>query len=185
MKFVRTISGYNHLWAVRDEGKETDELSLLFRQWSNINYLLDFFFANLNDLKSFFHVEKVSDAIKDTMDDARELERISLRKFNHMRQKTLDFLEANRSKQPSTFIEDSKRRQENEVWQKWSRGVALSVVDYMQAYDLSRSDVAERLGVSPQYVSRILSGNINFSFKSVAEIERKLGISCMETATAL
>ena len=55
-------------------------------------------------------------------------------------------------------------------------------VDYMQANSLSRSDIANKLGVSPQYVSRILSGNTNFSFKSVAEIERKLGISCMETA---
>lgn len=31
MKFVRTIPGYNHLWAVKDENKDTDELSLIFR----------------------------------------------------------------------------------------------------------------------------------------------------------
>jgi len=99
-----------------------------------------------------------------------------------MRQKTLEFLEANQSKCPSTFIEDAKWRQENEEWRKWSRGIALSIVDYMQTNGLSRSDVAERLGVSPQYVSRILSGSTNFSFKSVAEIERKLGISCMIAA---
>ncbi|MDY3251913.1 MAG: helix-turn-helix transcriptional regulator [Prevotella sp.] len=36
----------------------------------------------------------------------------------------------------------------------------------------SRSDIANKLGVTPQYVSRILSGNTNFSFKSVAEIEK-------------
>ena len=78
MKFVRTIPGYNHLWAVKDEDNETDELSLLFRQWSNFNYLLDFFFANLDDLQGFFHIEKVSDAIKDTMEDAQELERLIL-----------------------------------------------------------------------------------------------------------
>jgi len=101
-----------------------------------------------------------------------------------MKQKTLDFLEANQSTQPSTFIEDAQWRQDNEVWRKWSRGIALSIVDYMQANALSRSDIAERLGVSPQYVSRILSGNTNFSFKSIAEIERKLGISCMEAAMA-
>ena len=41
-----------------------------------------------------------------------------------------------------------------------------------------------KLGVSPQYVSRILSGNTNFSFKSVADIEGKLGISCMKFAMA-
>lgn len=74
MKFVRAISGYNHLWAVRDEAKEADELTLLFRKWSNVNYLLDFFLANLDDLQGFFRVERISDAIKDTMEDARFVE---------------------------------------------------------------------------------------------------------------
>ena len=98
-----------------------------------------------------------------------------------MRQKTIQFLAAHQSDKPSTFAEDAKWRQENEVWLRWSRGIALSIVDYMQENGLSRSDIADRLGVSPQYVSRILSGSTNFSFKSIAEIERKLGISCMES----
>ena len=101
-----------------------------------------------------------------------------------MRVRTLEFLEVHQSETPSTFIEDAKWRQENEVWLKWSRGIALSIVDYMQENGLTRSDIANKLGVSPQYVSRILSGSTNFSFKSVAEIERKLGISCMEAAMA-
>ena len=99
-----------------------------------------------------------------------------------MKQKTLDFLEAHKSEKPSTFTEDAKWRRENEAWLKWSRGIALSIVDFMQENKLSRSDIAEKLGVSPQYVSRILSGTTNFSFKSIAEIERKLGISCLEAA---
>ena len=78
MKFVRAISGYDHLWAVRDEAKEADELNLLFRQWSNANYLLDFFLANLDDLQGFFHVKKISSAITDTMEDARVLEQLIL-----------------------------------------------------------------------------------------------------------
>ena len=101
-----------------------------------------------------------------------------------MKKKTLDFLEAHQGDKPSTFMEDAKWRQENEVWLRWSRRVALSIVDYMQKNGLTRSDIADKLGVSPQYVSKILSGNTNFSFKSVAEIERKLGISCMERAMA-
>lgn len=99
-----------------------------------------------------------------------------------MKKKTLDFLEAHKSEEPSTFVDDAKWRQENEIWLKWSRGIALNIVDYMQANNLSRSDMADKLGVSPQYVSRILSGNTNFSFKSIAEIEKKLGISCLEAA---
>lgn len=98
-----------------------------------------------------------------------------------MKEKTLNFLEAHQSDTPSTFVEDAKLRQENETWLRWSRRVALCIVDYMQEKSLTRSDIAEKLGVSPQYVSRILSGNTNFSFKSIAEIESKLGISCMES----
>lgn len=101
-----------------------------------------------------------------------------------MKQKTLEFLEAHKSEQPSTFILDANWRKENEVWLKWSRGIALSIVDYMQTNKLSRSDIAAKLAVSPQYVSRILSGTTNFSFKSIAEIESKLGISCMQSAIA-
>ena len=54
----------------------------------------------------------------------------------------------------------------------------------MQENNLSRADIAERLGCTPQYVSKILSGKTNFSFKTIAEIERRLGISCMEKAFA-
>lgn len=101
-----------------------------------------------------------------------------------MKQKTIDILEAHESVKPSTFTADAAWRKENEVWLKWSRKIAMTIVDYMQENGLSRTDIAEKMGVSPQYVSRILSGNTNFSFKSIAEIERKLGISCMDATMA-
>ena len=78
MKFTQSIPGYNHLWAVRNEEKETDELTLLFRQWSNVGYLLDFFLSNMDDLKNFFHIQKISDAIRDTIEDSKELQRLVL-----------------------------------------------------------------------------------------------------------
>ena len=49
MEFVRSLKGYDHLWAVRFPEKETDELTLLFRRWGDINYLLDFFGDNLEN----------------------------------------------------------------------------------------------------------------------------------------
>ena len=44
---------------------------------------------------------------------------------------------------------------------------------------LNRNGLAERLEVSPQYISKILSGKVNFSFKSIAEIEQKLDIKLL------
>lgn len=101
-----------------------------------------------------------------------------------MKEKTLKFLEKNLSSEPSTFAEEAKWRQENEVWLKWSQGIAMKIIDYMQEHKLSRADIASRLGCSPQYVSKILSGHTNFSFKSIAEIEKCLNICIMETSFA-
>ena len=101
-----------------------------------------------------------------------------------MKEKTLRFLESNLSSEPSAFAEDAKWRQDNEVWLKWSQGIAMKIIDYMQEHKLSRADIASRLGCSPQYVSKILSGHTNFSFKSIAEIEKRLNINIMEVSFA-
>jgi len=101
-----------------------------------------------------------------------------------MKSKAIEFLEQHKSATPSRFEEEARWRQQNATWLRWSQSIAMAIVDYMQDNGLSRSDIAERLGVSPQYVSRILSGKVNFSFKSVAEIEEKLGIECFEGAMA-
>lgn len=101
-----------------------------------------------------------------------------------MKEKTLKFLERNLSSKPSTFVEEAKWRQDNEVWLKWSQGIAMKIIDYMQEHNLSRADIASCLGCSPQYVSKILSGHTNFSFKSIAEIEKCLNIQIMEASFA-
>lgn len=99
-----------------------------------------------------------------------------------MKSRAVHFLEVHQSGERSTFEADSRWRRENEAWLKRSRNVALAIIDYMQDNNMSRNDVAVRLAVSPQYVSKILSGKVNFSFKSIAEIEDKLGVDCFRAA---
>ena len=95
-----------------------------------------------------------------------------------MKTKAVQFLESHQSSERSAFEADAKWRQENASWLKRSRNVALAIIDFMQENGLSRNDVAQRLNVSPQYVSKILSGRVNFSFKSISEIEEHLGVDC-------
>ena len=99
-----------------------------------------------------------------------------------MKEKTLKFLERNLSSEPSKFAEEANWSQDNEVWLKWSQGIAMKIIDYMQEHKLSRADIASRLGCSPQYVSKILSGHTNFSFKTIADIEKCLNIHIMEAS---
>lgn len=91
-----------------------------------------------------------------------------------MNSKSIGFLKTHESASSSRFEENAKWRQENKAWLNWSRNVALSLIEYME-----RNGLAERLNVSPQYVSKILSGKVNFSFKSIAELEEKLGLKLM------
>ena len=97
-----------------------------------------------------------------------------------MANEALKFLEAHQSETPSRFTENAQWRKENAGWLRWSRQVALAIIDYMQENGMKRADLAKKLGVSPQYVSRLLSGTENLSFKSIANIEEKLGVNCLD-----
>lgn len=78
MKFVRIIEGYDHLWAVKAHDTDADELTLLFRNWTNGEYLLDFFIENFEDLKDFFHIDRLDEAVNDTFEDAEALQELVL-----------------------------------------------------------------------------------------------------------
>ena len=99
-----------------------------------------------------------------------------------MKSKAIQFLEANQSGERSTFVDDAKWRRDNASWLKRSRRVAYAIMDYMQENQFSRNDIAEKLGVSPQYISKILSGKANLSFKTIFEIEEGLGIEVFQAA---
>ena len=94
-----------------------------------------------------------------------------------MNNKSVELLEAHESETPSRFASNAAMRLENESWLRWSKQVALSLIDYMETNGLKRTEHAERLNVSPQYVSRLLSGRENLSLKSVANINDRLGIN--------
>ncbi|MDE5791552.1 MAG: helix-turn-helix domain-containing protein [Muribaculaceae bacterium] len=101
-----------------------------------------------------------------------------------MASKAIEFLESHESKIPSRFAEEATWRKENASWLRWSRQLAVKLIGYMQDNGLKRGDLALKLGVSPQYVSKLLSGTENLSFKSIANIEERLGISCLVMITA-
>lgn len=96
-----------------------------------------------------------------------------------MASKAIKFLEAHESETPSRFVEEATWRKENAGWLRWSRQLAVTLIGYMQDNGMKRADLASKLGVTPQYVSKLLSGTENLSFKSIANIEDKLGISCL------
>ena len=66
------------LWAVRYDGESDNELYKLFDQWSDVEWLRDFFKKNLDDLTSYFKIEDVNIAILHTIEDSEHLQGLIL-----------------------------------------------------------------------------------------------------------
>lgn len=62
------------LWAVRYDGAADNALQILFEQWSDPEWLVDFFIKNLSDLNSYFKITDINQAIYDTIDDNHEMQ---------------------------------------------------------------------------------------------------------------
>ena len=68
------IDGNRRLWAVKYDEDAINVLGLLFRYWSDIDWLADFFSSNKADLERNFQIRSVDKAIYDTLMDVEELE---------------------------------------------------------------------------------------------------------------
>ena len=66
------------LWAVRYNQNEDNCFDELFGQWYDMQWLKEFFTDNLSDLRSYFHITDVYEAIMETMEDASRLECLML-----------------------------------------------------------------------------------------------------------
>lgn len=60
----------------------------------------------------------------------------------------------------------------------------MQMLDKMDADGITQKQLAERMGCSQQYVSKILKGKENLSLETMAKIEYSLGISIIQYSFA-
>lgn len=65
-------------------------------------------------------------------------------------------------------------------WLKYSRKIAIKVAMAMKYQNISRQELAERMGCSPQYVSRLLKGEENLSLETICKLEEALNIAILQ-----
>ena len=85
-------------------------------------------------------------------------------------------LKMHQSTTPSRWRERAEWRQENKSWLRHSQHIAMMMLDKMEALGLTQREVAERMGCSQQYVSRILKGHENLSIETMCKIEEALDL---------
>lgn len=76
--------------------------------------------------------------------------------------------------------EDGIRYAKEKGWLKYSRKIAVKVAMAMKQQNLSRQDVADRMGCSPQYVSRLLKGEENLSLETICKLEDALNVAILQ-----
>ena len=80
----------------------------------------------------------------------------------------------------SGWLEKALWMRENEAWLEKSGSIAIKVLMAIDAQGTSQKELAEKMGVSAQYVNKIVKGNENLSLETISKLEVALGIQLIE-----
>jgi ribosome-binding protein aMBF1 (putative translation factor) len=92
--------------------------------------------------------------------------------INNLKQKLAQIVE----KRASTWKQDAEWRRENRSWLKKSAHIAMQVLNQLDELGWSQKDLAEQMGTSPQYISKLCKGHENLTLKNITMLESILGI---------
>ncbi len=85
-------------------------------------------------------------------------------------------LKRHQSTTPSRWREKAEWRLQNKSWLRHSQHIAMLMLDKMEKMNLTQKQLAEMMGCSQQYVSKVLKGEENLSLETMAKIEDCLNI---------
>lgn len=97
-----------------------------------------------------------------------------------MKQKTLEYLEANQSSTPSKWREEAEFRRANAPWLRHSQRIAVKALLRMRDLHMTQTALAAKMGCTQQYVSLILKGNENLTLDILTKLEDTLGIKILD-----
>ena len=100
------------------------------------------------------------------------------------REEIISKLKNHSSETPSKWREKAEWRNENKSWLRYSQRIAMMMLDKMEELGLTQKSLAERMGCSQQYVSRVLKGTENLSIETISKIELALELEILEPTFA-
>jgi len=80
------------------------------------------------------------------------------------------------SKEPSKWMEDAQWRKDNSGWIDKSSKIAIKVLRELRTKRINQEDFAIQLGLSHQYVNKIVKGQENLTLETISKMEKILGI---------
>lgn len=65
----------------------------------------------------------------------------------------------------------AKARKENRAWLRMSQEIALCLHYYLRTAKMSQKEFADKMGVSPVYVGKLLKGGENLTLETICKIQ--------------
>jgi transcriptional regulator with XRE-family HTH domain len=80
------------------------------------------------------------------------------------------------SPESTQTLEKNRWRIANRVWLRASQDIALKILDQLELLNWSQKDLAEKMGVSPQYINKIVKGKENLTLETLSHLQIVLEI---------
>ncbi len=64
---------------------------------------------------------------------------------------------------------------EQEDWRELAASIAITVITLLNRLNMSKQQLADKMGVKPQYVSRVVKGHANLTLDTIVKLEKALG----------
>lgn len=73
-------------------------------------------------------------------------------------------------------------RKENREWLRMSQDIALAVHYYLRKNGMSQKKLAERMGVSPAYIGKLLKDRENLTLETICKLQSSIGSTLISVA---
>jgi transcriptional regulator with XRE-family HTH domain len=81
------------------------------------------------------------------------------------------------SKEKSTWLDQADFYEANKEWLDKSALIAVKILSTLKSKSITQKELAEEIGVSPQYINKVVKGFENLSLETICKIEKSLGIT--------
>ncbi len=82
-------------------------------------------------------------------------------------------------KASDNWIEIAEKLEQDQTWLDKSAKIALSVLSALKDLKMSKQELADKMGVKAQYISRIVKGTENLTLETISKLEKALGKDLM------
>lgn len=91
--------------------------------------------------------------------------------------KNIQKLQQIASKNTSDIVKDAQKRIANSAWQKHAQKIAIAVLISLKIQKITQKQLAKKVGVSAQYINKVVKGKQKLNLETIAKLETALDIS--------